>query len=313
MLSEQEQQSDTRQFWGFIKQHYRTLLMYALIGGLCTFILTYFLPKEYKSYGIVYPPSSTSIENSIDFPNFGYDVEADRLMQILESREIRDSVIKKFDLAKHFKVNMDSPEWHDELVKRYFRNIKLERTISMAVIITARTKDPQLSADIVNYIINAADVFREKIYKKNILTAYEHASLEYEAQKARVDSAEAQLVAHLKDRKLSSLLMLLSDAQISMDIDKLDGINAADSQGPIGSEIIAFKGIYEVMKEAKSRMIKIKKTYMNPIPKIYVINYGEPHYKKISPSFTVNTAVGMLFALFITVVALLVKHNSGRQ
>ncbi|MDI1355441.1 MAG: hypothetical protein PSX36_11005 [bacterium] len=309
MLSEKEQVSDATQFWQFLHKHFKQLLIYAIVGALMASIITLFIPKEFKSYGIVYPPSSTSFENSIDFPNFGYDVEADRLMQIFESREIRDSVVKKFELVKYFEIDRESPEWHDELLKKYFKNIKFERTTSMAVLISVRTKDPNLSASIVNYIINSADAFREKLYKKNINTAYENALEEYTTQKLKVDSVEAILVEELKQNKLSSLLMLISDAQISIDIDKLNSLNAATTHTAIGGHIIAFKSIYDVLRDSRSRLIRIKKTYTNPIPKIYVINYAEPYFKKVSPSFLVNIAIGILLSLSVAGVILLVKHN----
>jgi uncharacterized protein involved in exopolysaccharide biosynthesis len=310
MLSDKEQATDTTVFWQFLKRNFRVLCFYSIAGAVAALILTYFIPKEYKSYGIVYPPSSTSIENSIDYPNFGYDVEADRLIQILETREIRDSVAKKFDLVNYFEIKNDHPDWHDELIRKYARNIKMERTTSMAVLITARTKDPKLSADIVNYIIESADAFREKIYKKNIIPAYEHAQMEYELQKKKVDSAETQLIADLKLNNLSSLLMLMSDAQISVDIDKINNLPSSSSQPSIGSEIISFKSMYEVMKEAKSRLVRIKKTYVNPIPKIYVVNYAEPYYKKVSPSFLVNMIIGFIFSFCVTGIILLVRQHS---
>ncbi len=313
MLSEKEQQSDATRFWQFITTHLKTLIIYAVLGGIAAFSITFFVPKEYKSYGMVYPPSSTSIDNSIDFPNFGYDVEADRLIQIFQSGEIRDSVVKKFDLVAYYEVDKSSPEWMDELTKKFYKNVKFERMPSMAVLISVRSKNAELSANMVNYIIHLADGLREKIYKRNIITAYENALADYEQQKHKVDSLQANLTERLQQNKISSLLLLMSDAQISIDLDKLSAISTTSANAGIGPDIIAFKGMYEVLKEYKNRFIKVKKTYVNPIPKLYVINYGEPNHKKISPSFTVNTAVGILFALFVSIIILLFKHNSENR
>ena len=309
MLTAQDQQNDTQLLLQFIKRNLKTLILYAFIGGLLAISLTLFIDKEYKSYGIVYPPSSTSIENSIDYPNFGYDVEADRLMQILESREIRDSVINKFGLATIFKVDTAAIDWKDRLFKLYYKNIKLERTTSMAVIITARTTNPVLSANIVNYIINCADSFREHLYKRNLLPAFSTATLEYNFQKQRVDSAENILLQHLQDNNLSSLLLLYSDAQLSIDIDKISAKQSASSA--IGAEILAYKSLFEVAKEAKNRYLKIKKTIQNPIPKIFVVSYAEPHFKKISPSFTINGLIGAASGLLICLVVLLARKSAG--
>lgn len=309
MLSEKEQKTDVTRFWNFIGNYSKTLIFYSVVGGALAFVLTFFVPKEYKSFGVVYPPSSTSIDNSIDYPNFGYDVEADRLIQILASSEIRDSVVRKFKLVEYFEIDQQTPDWLDNLSKKYYKNIKFERMASMSILVTARTKDPQLSADIVNYILSCTDLLREKIYKKNIITAYTHAQADYTAQKHLVDSMQASLAEKLKQNNMSSLLILLSDAQISIDLDKLNAIGTTGVNSSIGPDIIAFKSMYEIFKEYKARFIKVKKTYDNPIPKLYVISHAEANYKKISPSFAINTTIGILFALLVATMLLLVKHS----
>lgn len=309
MLSAQDQIKDTIAFWSFLRKYYRLLLMYACIGGLLAALATIFIPKEYKSYGLVYPPSSTSLENSINYPNFGYDVEADRLMQILEGRDIRDSVIRKFHLREYYKIDSTRPEWHDDVLKKYYKNITLERTTSMAVLITARAEDPQTAADIVNYIIKSADAFREKLYKYNLRSAFEEAQAEYQQRKSKLDSLELALNQHLKENNLSSLLLLYSDAQLTVDLDKLAANGSLNSSNNIGSEIINYKSQFEIMKEARSRFLELRTTMLSPIPKIYVLNYGEAYYKKISPSFTVNGLVGALLGLFISASILLLRQT----
>lgn len=309
MLSEKEQKTDVSRFWNFIRQYTKTLVIYATLGGILAFVITFFIPKQYKAYGIVYPPSSTSIDNSIDYPNFGHDVEADRLIQILGSTEIRDSVIAKFNLDQEFEVDRDAPDWLESLSRKYYKNIRFERMPSMSILISASTKEPKLSANIVNYIIHLADALRERIYKKNIVTAYENAKTDFDMQKRLADSMQTALAEKLKQNNLSSLLILMSDAQISFDLDKLNALGATAANSTLGPDIIAFKSTYEVFKEYKARFIKVRKTYNNPIPKLYVINYAEPVYKKTSPSFTINTAVGILFALTISIMVLLIKHS----
>lgn len=313
MITENEQHSDLSAFLNFIKLNFRTLLLYSIIGAVLGLTLSLFIPKEYKSYGIVYPPSSTSIDNSIEFPNFGYDLEADRLIQILGSNGIRDSVNKKFDLAKHFLIKTENPEWLDNFTKLYYKHILFERSSSMSVIISARTKDPVLSAQLVNYIISTVENLRERIYKKNIISAFETAKSDYDFQKTKVDSAEAVLIEILKKNNLSSLLMLISDAQISIDIEKLQAIDFTGAQAGVGPQLILFKDMYDVLKEYKSRYLKIKKSYDNPIPKLFVINYAEPNYKKTSPSYLLNCLLASLFSLFVATVILFVKQQHASK
>lgn len=65
------------------------------------------------------------------------------------------------------------------------------------------------------------------------------------------------------------------------------------------------------MREAKSRYIKIKKTLDNPIPKIFVISAAEPHYRKISPSYLFNMAVGA--GLGIVIIFSLILWRQSRE
>jgi hypothetical protein len=309
MLSESEQKSDTLHFWEFIKKNLRLLIIYSIAGGVLSMVVTFFIPKEYTSSGIIYPPSSTSSDNSIDFPNFGYDVEADRLIQILESREIFDSVVRKFKLDTYHEIDKDNPDWLDRLTKKYYKNVKFERMPSMSILISARTKDPQLSSDIVNFIIYSADALRERIYKKNIIAPYENAKLDFERQKHRVDSAQLVLTEKLKTEQMSSLLMLASDAALSIDIDKLSALKASPSAATLGAEIITFKSMVDLLKEYKTRFIKVKRAFENPIPKLYVINYSEPNFRKVYPSFLTNGALGVLFSLLVVSMLLFIKQQ----
>jgi hypothetical protein len=312
MIHETEQMADFSAVKHFIRRNYKTLVYFSFAGALVALVLTSLLPKEYRSSAVLYPPSSTSIDNSVEFPNFGYDVEADRLIQILQSQEIRDSLIKQFELLKVFDIDPSEPDWLDKLTKKYFKNIKFERGISMSVNISARSTDPVLSAQMVNYIIHLLDAIREKIYKTNIISAYTNAERDYLEQKARLDSAESGLIVDLQKNHLSSLLMILPDAQIAVDFDKLSSTVLTGTDNTLGPKIIAFKELYGLMKEYKTRYIKIKKSYDNPIPKLFVINYAEPNYKKVFPSLGLNLLIAVCLSLTLAFVVLIIRQKNAK-
>jgi hypothetical protein len=312
MIDNPVQSSDFRRLLSFIKAHARLFLMCSLTGFAISETITFFIPKEYRSYSVVYAPSSPSVENSIDFPNFGYDVEADRLIQILQSSEIRDSVVARFNLISYYQIDTSDTDWLDRLGRKYYRDIKFERTNSMAVLTTARTKNPRMSAEILNYMIGCADRFRDRLYKKNIATAYDQAIADYTEQKKMVDSAEFSLSNRLRRNKLSSLAILMSDAQLSIAVDKLGSATMPEGEASLGAGIISFKSMYEVLRDYKGRYIRIKKALINPIPRIFVINYAEPSFKKVSPSYTVNGLVGICTGLVICCGILFTRNVTSR-
>jgi len=311
MLSEEEQTSDTAAFKAFLQQHFKLLVIYAVAGGMLGFFITFFIPKEFQSAGNVYAPSTPSIEASIDNPNFGYDVEADRLIQILQSNEVRDSVVKRFGLLSQFDVNRNEPDWLDKLIKLYKRNITFERTPSMSILIKAQTRDPQLSADIVNFLMEITDVIREKLYKQNIKIAYQNALSDFQSQKSKTDSAQNVLISSLKKNNLNSLLLLASNAQISIDMDKLNSLSSNNDNVAIGSDIIVFKNMRDRLNESDIRLTRVKKALTNPIPKLYIIDKAEPRFKKVYPSGLLNSIIGALFSTAILMIGLLSRRFFG--
>jgi uncharacterized protein involved in exopolysaccharide biosynthesis len=314
MLSDNEQQNDTVLLTNFIRKNFRLLILITAAGGVLGLLVTFFIPKQYKSTGIVFPPSTPALESSIENPNFGFDIEADRLIQILQSNAMRDSVAGKFDLLKYYDLDADDPERMDKFIKKFKKDIQFERSSSMSILITARTREPELSSKIVNYIIKTADAVREKIYKQNILVSYEHAKEEYKQQKKQTDSVQEYLLMTLKANHLNSLILLASNSQISIDMDKLSEAQKNNNiSSDLGSNIIAFKNMNERLRESESRLIRIRKILETPIPGLFVIDYAQPSYTRVSPSFLMNTLVSGLFALCAALVILLFRNSIGNR
>jgi hypothetical protein len=268
-------------------------------------VATYFIPNEFCSVGNVFPPAAPSIEYSIENPNFGYDVEADRLIQILLSNQVRDSVTKKFDLLTYYQISKDDRDWLDRLIRKYKKDITFERTPSMSILIKAQTRDPEMAANVVNYIIHITDVLREKLYKQNISIAYKNALTDFEFQKARSDSALKHLLQTLKENKMSSMVLLASNAQISIDMDKLN--SSAGDNLTVGSEMISFKNMRDRYLESEGRVVRFRKALSLPVPTLYVIDKAEPRFKKVFPSYLLNAAAGMVLSCVILVIGLLAK------
>ena len=82
------------------------------------------------------------------------------MFQILQSQDITDSVINKFDLAKHYKISKDYKYYKTTIYYEYSQNIKIEKTPYDAVRIEVLDKDPVMASNIVKAII---DFYNEKV------------------------------------------------------------------------------------------------------------------------------------------------------
>jgi uncharacterized protein involved in exopolysaccharide biosynthesis len=245
----------------------------------------------------------------VDNPNFGYDVEADRLIQIFTSREIRDSVINRFDLLNYYELDKADEDWMDQLVKKYRNDIKFERTAYMSIVVSAQTKDPFMSAEIVNYIIEVTNKVREKIYKQNLSVAYKKAYEEFNKQKNTTDSTLALLKDGGRDMDMAGLALLAPNAQLNLNFDKISGIKSGADNISFAVHLIDYKHQLDRLNESESRLYKTRKMLNSPIPSVYIIDRAEASHKKVFPSFLINILViGGITFLFTTLI-LSLKEN----
>ncbi len=308
MLSENEQKQESVNIIQFIQKHKKRLMLYPFIAIVLSVIITFFIPKQYASSGIVFPPDHPSLDNNISNPNFGYDIEADRLLQIFQSNTVMDSVSKKFNLFDYYELDREDLDWHDKLMKEYKGDIQFERTAYMSIIVSAQTKKPEMSASIVNYIINMANRVRERLYKQNILMAYNKAESDFIVQKHITDSMLVKLKKDIESLHISGLVLLAPSAHLNFDY-----VSKVNSELPenvnLGENVLKYRHQLDRQNDFEGKFIRVKKMMEDPVPGIYVLDKAIPSFKKVSPSFTINALVSAFITLLITTIVLILKKK----
>jgi len=309
MLSSSEQQQETIQVLKFIERHKKKLILFPLAAMALAVIITFFIPREYAAYGVVFPPDNPTLDHNVNNPNFGYDIEADRLLQILQSVEIRDSVVKQFGLIDYYEIDKTESDWRYKLMKQYKQDVDFERTAYMSIVITVQTKNPELSANIANYIIEMVNRVREKIYKQNLIIAYSKAQADFTLHKRIADSLLVNLKKDISLLNISGLVLLAPNAQLNFDF-----LSKAKAGGPeninIGVNILRYRHQFDRQNDYEGRLLRIKKVLDDPVPGIYVVDKAEPIYRKVSPSFTINALAAAFATLLLTVFVLVLKRQS---
>ncbi|MEI7977525.1 MAG: hypothetical protein WCI53_01665 [Bacteroidota bacterium] len=299
-MKEPQEKNELLQIIKFIYINYKTYLKAVLITIILSVLVTFLLPKKFKSTGIIFPTFSNSLEDTYNNPMFGYDVEADRILQLLQSQEIQDSINAKFDLVSYYELDTLDERWRDELRKEFFANINFSKTPFMSIEISARTKDPQLSANIVNTIIGLIDPIRNRILKQNILVAHNSISKEYRMQKNNLDSL-VNLIKTMRDEYGNPAISLLANQEFNFD-NKKTGNNTLLEEKI--DKYLLQKVIYN---DIKIKYERVKTQLERPLPGVYVINQGVKSNKKISPSYLVNVSVITILTIIIVSLVLVLK------
>ena len=311
MNQEIQQKNELQMLVLFMKKYRRPLFLVTLLCALLAGIISFLIPKEYESSAVVFPPANLSLDMSSENPNFGYDIEADRLLQILQSKEIRDSVISKFDLAKYYDINPKDQDWMSKIDRKYRKDVDFKRSTFMSIIITCQTRDPELSANMVNYILKIADRVRENIYKQNVKLAHYKLMDEFHSEKRITDSLYDLLQAEFKSSGISGLVLLAPSAQLNLNMDQLhSGKNGETSNAAIGADILKYRFHLDRQNDFDVKLRHIEKMLEYPIAKIHVLDSAEPNYKKTYPLVTLNILASALFGFLLSSLYFILKPRA---
>ncbi len=127
------------------RKHFIITTIVAVVVSTIFSSATFIKPK-FKSFAIVYPANL--------FP-YSSESKSEQIMQLFESADIRDVVIKKFDLAKHYGIDTTSASGSSDLIAEYESNVSVTRTDYESILIKVLDTDKELACKMVKEIIVA--------------------------------------------------------------------------------------------------------------------------------------------------------------
>ena len=110
----QEQNFNSGELISFLWSKRIALLIITSIAFVGSISVSLFMTPYYMSRAVVFPTKSNSVDFNSNSRNsvveFGDESDAERLLQVLISPEIRDSLTEKYDLYAHYEI--DSADVH---------------------------------------------------------------------------------------------------------------------------------------------------------------------------------------------------------
>jgi len=290
----------------FIFNNRKSLFLAIFIGAVLGLGVTFFIPKNYLSTAIIYPYNSHTQNNIISNPQFGYEVETEQLLQLLESQTMRDRTIEKFKLYDYYDMDTTNPEWKSLLALKYIKDITFFRSKYLSVVINVTTKDPQLSADIANYQVNEVNSYRESIFEENRRNQFNNIKKNHDKSKVKLELLK-KTIYDIKGGD-EGLLFNFIESLNNENYDSKDFINDPRLENLVEQYIYELDN-YKIIRNEQNRM---KELINEELPSVYTIDKALPSFKKVSPSMTINAAVGSMaiFLLVLTLKLVLKKWNT---
>ncbi len=154
----------------------------ALLGAV--FSGPYFITPLYRSEAVAYPANINSYSD---------ESETEQMLQILQSQDITDSMIARFNLMEVYKISPQNKYWRSALLEEFRQNVKVRKTPYEAISITVRDRDPERAADMANEMLRLYDQKVSNLHK----TKYKEVVDMYDMQLAKkqlvIDSLQNRL------------------------------------------------------------------------------------------------------------------------
>jgi uncharacterized protein involved in exopolysaccharide biosynthesis len=166
--------------FGIIVEWRRFIVWFVLLCTMITGVVTFFLPKWYRSTASVFPADQTDLFSGLDgmsnlvksfssskkLSSLGGPTEVDRYVAILRSNTVLLAVIDSFDLVNVYGFS-DSPYKIEKATKELSANSEIEIQDEGSLTISVFDKDPQRAANIANCYVGLLNLINSKLKVQN--------------------------------------------------------------------------------------------------------------------------------------------------
>ena len=129
-----------------IKKRIHFLVVTAVaVMAAALFSSEWFIKPKYRSFAVVYPSNITP---------YSEESASEQMLQLFRAADVRNAVVKKFDLYKHYGIDSSDRASLASMIGNYESNVEVNRTQFESVEITVLDEDPVKASEMVLEIIH---------------------------------------------------------------------------------------------------------------------------------------------------------------
>lgn len=319
----------------YLFSKWKPLLIISVLAFIISVVASLIITPKFKSTVIMFPASSVSVSEALVSTTssgsksgilaFGEEEETEQLLQILNSDEIKENLIQKFNLFDHYQIDASSKYKYTELYSRMESNISFRKTEYMSVRIDVLDEDPQMAADMANELAFLLDATINRMQKKRADDAFLIVSKEYKQLQEDISELQDSLrkIGELGIYDVEAQSQGLNEAWLeAVSSGKTSLANKLQEQinnlGKYGGDYMFLK---EFLSNESGRLSLLKDKYTRAkvdteqsLPHSFIVSEGRVAEKKAYPRRSIivilSTFSAFLFALFILIVFDSFKQNA---
>lgn len=325
-MSKEEHNKDNLNSENLIVFFYRwrkPLIAITVLAAIVSIIVSLLIPNKYKSTVVLFPTTTSSIAKALisenntgkeDVLRLGEEEQAEQMLQVLNSDEIRNRIIEKYNLMKHYDIDTSDQYKNTKLQKEFDSNVSFDRTKFMSVEINVLDQSPDTAAKIANDIASLLDTVKNRMRKEIADEALAIVKEEYDNQVAYITELEDSLTG-MRSKGIINIRAQSERLTEQMAIAVLKGNKKAADDLKIRLDTISkYAGIFTSMEDEKvlekKRLSLLRSKYreaqidaVKMLQHKFVVNNAFAAEKKSSPIrwliVVVSTLGSFLFALVL--------------
>jgi uncharacterized protein involved in exopolysaccharide biosynthesis len=287
------------------------LIIISFLAAVSSIFISLKIQEKFESTVVMFPTTGASISKSLlsanyngrqDAYGFGEEEQAEQLLQVLNSEQIRGRIIQKYNLMEHYEIDPSGKYPYTELGNEYNDNINFRRTDLMSVEISVLDADPQVAADIANDIAALIDTVFNTMKQERALAAFELVKQEY---------SEAEI-------SVSSLQESLQDVggEISTALSRMGGSSIAHLTQALAQNGGTFITLTNHLDHETERLSSLRQRYqearvesIQDLPHKFIVDQAYPSEKKAYPKRSIIVMVSTISAFLFTLILLIIVDS----
>ncbi|TNF38071.1 MAG: hypothetical protein EP313_08685 [Bacteroidetes bacterium] len=194
-----EFRTDSVDLINFFIRHFRKFIIAGIAAAVISAIVSLLLKPLYESTVILYPSSniteaSTLLgEASSRAALFGDDDATEKLIQVIESEQVRDYLKQKYDLARHYNIKPGERYPNTLLAEKMDKYLRCTKTSFGSVEISVRDRDREIACAMANDMAARADTIFNNLQRGAAFVMLDEITRSYELQDRLVRQYEDSL------------------------------------------------------------------------------------------------------------------------
>jgi len=306
----------------------KPLIIVSIIAFVVSVIASLLMTDMYKSTVTMFPKAISSISRPLigstpykeDILKFGEKEEAETLMQILKSDNIRNQTVKNLNLITYYKIDTLQPKWKAKLIEVFQGNITFNITKFSAVEIEVLDKSPEMAAKIANEIAGLVDVTIMEMQKETSQQAFALVQKKHDDQIKYVNILQDSLKIYMELGIIdyeSQVERYTEQLSVAILQGKTSAIKSLEEKLDIfakhGAKFTKFRDLFSYEKKQlaflRSKLEEAQLDANNLLSHKFVLDYATPADKKHAPKRMLIVLISVMSAFLLTFVFLLIKDS----